>query len=216
MNIGSTIRNIREERGLSQEQFAELFHVTRQTVSNWENDHNYPDLMTVIRISNEFNVPIDTILKDDVEFVRKNDREVKLASVRKKVIIILTAALLVLAAAVIVLWDPWQHEISAISMPVTENMSVSSGNGHYYDTDPKDISNVSGTLSGSYEIIKEKIVDPEEAECYVQMWDDPDGHWSEMIILDSTHVVYEGWLCRKTDGDIDLDILREIYGRGPE
>ena len=35
-NIGKTIKKIRAERGLTQEQLAERLHVTRQAVSNWE------------------------------------------------------------------------------------------------------------------------------------------------------------------------------------
>ena len=38
MNIGNQISTIRKERQLTQEQFGSLFHVTRQTVSNWENE----------------------------------------------------------------------------------------------------------------------------------------------------------------------------------
>lgn len=51
---------------MTQEDFANIFHVTRQTVSNWENEKSYPDLQTLIRISNEFCVSLDTILKEDI------------------------------------------------------------------------------------------------------------------------------------------------------
>ena len=37
MNIGNYILNIRKENQLTQEEFDRLFHLTRQTVSNWEN-----------------------------------------------------------------------------------------------------------------------------------------------------------------------------------
>ena len=37
MNIGSKIIEIRKKRNMTQEDFAKIFHVTRQTVSNWEN-----------------------------------------------------------------------------------------------------------------------------------------------------------------------------------
>lgn len=37
MNIGNQIATIRKEQQLTQEKFGVLFHVTRQTVSNWEN-----------------------------------------------------------------------------------------------------------------------------------------------------------------------------------
>ena len=44
MSIGNQISAIRKEQQLTQEHFGELFHVTRQTVSNWENEKSYPDL----------------------------------------------------------------------------------------------------------------------------------------------------------------------------
>lgn len=44
MNIGNQILNIRKEKQLTQEEFGKLFHVTRQTVSNLENEKSYPDL----------------------------------------------------------------------------------------------------------------------------------------------------------------------------
>ena len=48
MNIGTQILKIRKEKGLTQEEFGKIFHVTRQTVSNWENEKSYPDLQILI------------------------------------------------------------------------------------------------------------------------------------------------------------------------
>ena len=53
MNIGNQILNIRKEKQLTQEEFGKLFHVTRQTVSNWENGKSYPDLQVLVNISNQ-------------------------------------------------------------------------------------------------------------------------------------------------------------------
>ncbi|MFR6240525.1 MAG: helix-turn-helix transcriptional regulator [Mediterraneibacter faecis] len=39
---------------LTQEEFGKLFHVTRQTVSNWENEKSYPDLQILVSMSNQF------------------------------------------------------------------------------------------------------------------------------------------------------------------
>lgn len=52
MNIGNQILNIRKENQLTQEGFGKLFHVTRQTVSNWENGKSYPDLQILVSMSN--------------------------------------------------------------------------------------------------------------------------------------------------------------------
>ncbi len=38
MKLGQTILDIRKERKMTQEEFAQIFHVTRQTVSNWEKE----------------------------------------------------------------------------------------------------------------------------------------------------------------------------------
>ena len=54
MNIGEQINNLRKQHGLSQDDFANLFNVSRQTISNWENGKSYPDLEMIIKISNYF------------------------------------------------------------------------------------------------------------------------------------------------------------------
>ena len=51
MNIGNQILNIRKEKQLTQEEFGRLFHVTRQTVSNWENGKSYPELQILVQHS---------------------------------------------------------------------------------------------------------------------------------------------------------------------
>ena len=53
------------------------FNVTRQTVSNWENEKNYPDLETLILMSDEFNISLDVMLKEDKHIVKKMNTEIK-------------------------------------------------------------------------------------------------------------------------------------------
>ena len=95
MNIGTKIIEIRKQKNMTQEDFAKIFHVTRQTVSNWENEKSYPDLQTLVQISNEFNVSLDTMLKEDMNMVKKIDNY----KVYKKIFIGLIAC--ILAAGVI-------------------------------------------------------------------------------------------------------------------
>ena len=75
MSIGKTILNVRKEKGMSQEEFGELFHVTRQTVSNWENEKNYPDLNTLVTMSDMFEISLDKLLKEDKQMVKTIDKE---------------------------------------------------------------------------------------------------------------------------------------------
>ena len=77
MQLGQAIAQIRKERGLTQEAFAKMYNVTRQTVSNWENEKSYPDLSTLVKISDEFNVSLDILLKGDFRMVKDNDKKIK-------------------------------------------------------------------------------------------------------------------------------------------
>ena len=75
MNIAMTILKIRKDKKMTQEEFAKLFNVTRQTVSNWENEKSYPDLQTLIKISDMFEISLDTLMKGDKTMVKKFDKE---------------------------------------------------------------------------------------------------------------------------------------------
>ena len=84
MNIGNQISAIRKEQQLTQEQFRSLFHVTRQTVSNWENEKSYPDLQMLIDISNQFEISLDTMIKVDSKMVQTIVKERVLGKIKKE------------------------------------------------------------------------------------------------------------------------------------
>ncbi|MBQ6700520.1 MAG: helix-turn-helix transcriptional regulator, partial [Oscillospiraceae bacterium] len=67
MEIGKQIKKYRSELSLSQEEFADKIFVTRQTVSNWENDKSYPDINSLVLMSNVFGVSLDNLIKGDVD-----------------------------------------------------------------------------------------------------------------------------------------------------
>ena len=89
MQLGQMIAKIRKEQGMTQETFAKKFDVTRQTVSNWENEKSYPDLHTLIKISDEFNLSLDVLLKGDTTMVKDIDKKIKKHSLYKGVIVVL-------------------------------------------------------------------------------------------------------------------------------
>lgn len=57
MELQNTIKNLRTNMGLSQEQLADAVYVTRQTVSSWENGKSYPDVKSLVLLANFFGVP---------------------------------------------------------------------------------------------------------------------------------------------------------------
>ena len=71
MELGKQIRKYRNERTLSQEALAERIYVSRQTVSNWENDKSYPDVNSLVLLSEVFEVSLDQLIKGDVEIMRE-------------------------------------------------------------------------------------------------------------------------------------------------
>lgn len=65
MKISVKIHQLRKQKGLSQEQLAELLGVSRQSVSKWESGQTKPDLDKIIPLSSIFNVSTDYLLDDD-------------------------------------------------------------------------------------------------------------------------------------------------------
>lgn len=52
---------------LSQEELADKIYVTRQTISNWENNKSYPDIHSLLLLSSLFNISLDQLIKGDIE-----------------------------------------------------------------------------------------------------------------------------------------------------
>ncbi|MGY3745469.1 helix-turn-helix domain-containing protein [Oenococcus kitaharae] len=61
----------RKELGMTQEQVAQLLHVNRQAVSNWERGKNYPDLDVLIELSRAYDLSLDLLIKGDVGILKK-------------------------------------------------------------------------------------------------------------------------------------------------
>ncbi len=74
MEIGKQIKRYRNELNFSQEELAEKVYVSRQTISNWENDKNYPDIKSLLLLSTVFDISLDTLVKGDLEDMREKIR----------------------------------------------------------------------------------------------------------------------------------------------
>lgn len=68
--IGSQLKSARNEAKLSQEQAAEALGVSRQTVSNWETGKSYPDILSVIKMSELYSLSLDRLLKEEASMDR--------------------------------------------------------------------------------------------------------------------------------------------------
>lgn len=86
MNIGEKIKNAREEHKLTQTQAAEELMVSRQTISSWENGKSLPDILSVIRMSNLYQISLDELLKGDKAMMNKIEKEEEIRKTEKKII----------------------------------------------------------------------------------------------------------------------------------
>ena len=70
MELGKQIKMYRQEAHLSQEELANRVYVSRQTISNWENDKSYPDVNSLVLLSEIFQISLDKLIKGDIEVMK--------------------------------------------------------------------------------------------------------------------------------------------------
>ena len=70
MELGKQIKKYRQEAHLSQDELANRIYVSRQTISNWENDKSYPDVNSLVLLSEIFQISLDKLIKGDIEVMK--------------------------------------------------------------------------------------------------------------------------------------------------
>ncbi len=69
-DIGHKLKEARRKKHWTQEKIAGLLHISRQTVSNWENNKSYPDIISLIKLSDIYQVSLDNLLKEDSSMIK--------------------------------------------------------------------------------------------------------------------------------------------------
>ena len=75
MRFCEKIKTCRTEHGFTQDDIAASLHVSRQTVSKWENGVNEPDIDTILKLSDIYSVTLDTLLREDIAIIQKLARK---------------------------------------------------------------------------------------------------------------------------------------------
>ena len=83
MEFGAKIRQYRVQSNLSQEELSERVFVSRQTISNWENEKSCPDLRSLILLSEIFGVSLDQLIKGDIETMKKEVQKEDVARLKR-------------------------------------------------------------------------------------------------------------------------------------
>lgn len=78
MTVGELLKQQRLQKNLTQAKLAELLGVSIKTISNWENGRNYPDIASLITLSNLYSISLDQLVKEDgavIQDVTKKERQ---------------------------------------------------------------------------------------------------------------------------------------------
>ena len=84
MDIGSRLRDARTGRNLTQEAVAEALGVSRQTISNWENNRSYPDILRVVALSDLYSISLDALLKEDKNMLTHLEESTNVVQSKRK------------------------------------------------------------------------------------------------------------------------------------
>lgn len=79
MEFSNKLYQLRKQKGLSQEELANILNVSRQTVSKWETGDSTPDMEKLITISDFFEISLDELVKEkksDLENINSSKSEV--------------------------------------------------------------------------------------------------------------------------------------------
>lgn len=126
MEIGKKLKNARIEAGLTQEKAAEKIDVSRQTISNWENEKSYPDIISVIALSDLYSVSLDELLKGDQKMQEHLEESTNVVKSNKKLTgaILLNIILMILLIALNMLLPEGTYYLVIVFCVVIMSSSV--------------------------------------------------------------------------------------------
>jgi len=101
MEIGKKLKAARQNSGLTQEQAAERLFVSRQTISNWENEKTYPDIVSVVKLSDLYSISLDELLKGDAKMLEHLEESTDIVKSNQKLILAVIANIAVFLACLL-------------------------------------------------------------------------------------------------------------------
>lgn len=119
MELGRQIKKYRNELSLSQDALAERVYVSRQTISNWENNKSYPDVNSLILLSEIFQTSIDDLIKGDIEVMKEEVKSEERKEFKK-----LSSLYAILFLAMVVSPIPLAHYLGDIGIVIWITLMV--------------------------------------------------------------------------------------------
>lgn len=94
MKIGDKLKKARMDKNLTQEEVADKLYVSRQSISNWENNKTYPDIGNVLALSDLYEVSLDELLKGSDNFMKHLEESTDIVKSNKKLIFFIVLGLI--------------------------------------------------------------------------------------------------------------------------
>lgn len=86
MKIGEKLKQARLNKKMTQEEVADKLYVSRQSISNWENNKTYPDIGNVSALSDLYEISLDELLKGSDNFMKHLEESTDIVRSNKKLI----------------------------------------------------------------------------------------------------------------------------------
>lgn len=108
MSLGEKLLSYRKKKGLSQEEVADILHVTRQTVSKWETDQSTPDFDKIVPICDLYGVSTEELFRENgggvTETNLKSDDLSSIEYHKKKALYTTVAVMLYILSVVVIIF----------------------------------------------------------------------------------------------------------------
>lgn len=105
INIGQKLQAARKAQNLTQEQIADKLMVSRQTISNWENNKSYPDILSLIQLSDFYEISLDSLVKGDENIIKHLVNSTDVVASNQKLIWAVVCNVILLA--VFLIYNAW-------------------------------------------------------------------------------------------------------------
>ena len=101
INVGQKLQIARNKQGLTQEQIAQQHQVSRQTISNWENNKSYPDIVSLITLSELYQISLDQLLKGDKAMIEHLSKSTNTVASNRRLLTAIILNIIILIAFIL-------------------------------------------------------------------------------------------------------------------
>lgn len=77
MEFGKKLKKLRLNHSMTQEKLGSKLNVSRKAVSSWENNRSYPDINTLLQISNLYKISINDLFKENDDLLDNYEKKIK-------------------------------------------------------------------------------------------------------------------------------------------